>query len=300
MDGVLNINKCKGMTSHDVVDEVRKIFNTRRVGHAGTLDPDAKGVLLVCIGRATKISQFLMSADKEYTGALTLGITTDTQDASGKPIKVTPVPALSRARLEETFRKFVGEQEQIPPMVSAIRYHGRKLYELAREGKEVKREPRRIEIFKLEILEYKTPEVRFRVTCSKGTYIRTLCADIGEDLGCGAHQSELTRSRSGSFLIEKAISLDDLRDIPHPEEVTIPMDEAISSFPAIKIKSPGFERTLGKNSLITCENLSELPGKLKMKEIVRVHNPSGRLLGMAKVVGENLRSEPLFGMIQNL
>ncbi len=270
------------------------------MGHAGTLDPDAEGVLLMCIGRATKISQFLMSAEKEYAVTLTLGATTDTQDASGKIVEEKPVPPLTRAEIEKILEGFIGKQEQIPPMVSAIHHHGRKLYELAREGKEVKRDPRAIEIFGLEILEFKLPEASFKVACSKGTYIRTLCADIGEKIGCGAHQSKLTRTKSGSFLIEEAITLDELRDIPHPKEILIPTNEALSSFPAIKMKGDEFERTIEKKSLITCENLKERPEELKMKDVVRVLGSSERLIGMAEVVGENLKGEPLFGVIRLL
>lgn len=217
MDGILNINKPAGMTSHDVIIQVRKVFHLRKVGHAGTLDPDATGVLVVCLGKATKSVRFLVDNDKEYEAMMILGISTDSQDAGGQVLRKIDKLKVSETDVREAMKKFRGEMEQIPPMVSAIHYRGKRLYQLARQGKTVKRAPRKINIFSLKILEIELPRVKFSVVCSKGTYIRTLCADIGDALGCGAHQAELIRIRSGAFHIRDSLTLEKLKKAAHPE-----------------------------------------------------------------------------------
>ena len=222
MDGILNINKPAGMTSHDVVDRVRRILKMRRVGHAGTLDPQATGVLLMLVGKATKLAQKLQNSDKEYKGEMILGIVTDTQDAQGKVIKKVDKVEISLETLRNIFKRFTGKIKQIPPMVSAISIGGKRLYKLARKGIKVPRPAREIEIYKLQILDYKEgeyPRVFFEVGCSKGTYVRTLCADIGEVLGCGAHQSNLVRTRVGKFKLENSITLENLRELAEKDEV---------------------------------------------------------------------------------
>ena len=222
MDGILNINKPRGITSHDVVIQVRKIFPFKKVGHAGTLDPDATGVLVVCLGKATKAVRFLINDDKEYEAVMILGISTDSQDASGKVLKRVDEVKVSETDVREVMERFRGDIEQIPPMVSAIHYKGKRLYQLARQGKVVERAPRKVKVFSLEILKMELPQIKFGVVCSKGTYIRTLCADIGEALGCGAHQAELTRIRSGAFHIRDSLTLEELRKTPHPESLLLP------------------------------------------------------------------------------
>ena len=222
MDGILNINKPKGMTSHDVVIWVRKIFRFKKVGHAGTLDPDATGVLVICLGKVTKAVKFLISDDKEYEAVMVLGISTNTQDASGQVLKRVEELKVSETDVREIMEGFQGELEQIPPMVSAVHYRGKRLYQLARQGKVVERAPRPVKIFSLNILKIELPRVKFNVVCSKGTYIRTLCYDIGEALGCGAHQAELTRIRSGSFHIRNSLTLKELRKAAHPESFLLP------------------------------------------------------------------------------
>ena len=199
------------MTSHDVVAMVRRALNTKKVGHCGTLDPLATGLLLVVIGRGTKIQDLLMSEDKEYEGTMTLGVTTDSQDADGQPLETLPVPDLTREQLETAFSKYDGDFYQMPPMVSAIKKDGVPLYKLARQGKTVEREPRFVHIFAHEILETRLPEIDFRVACSKGFYVRTYAHDIGADLGCGAHLKSLRRTRSGRFDLSRSIQVDDLR-----------------------------------------------------------------------------------------
>lgn len=219
MDGILNINKPAGITSHDVVIEVRKRFKMRKVGHAGTLDPDATGVLVVCLGKATKTVQFLLNDEKEYESVLILGISTHTQDSSGTIIKKVDNFRVSEEEIREAAKRFEGEQEQIPPMVSAVHYRGKRLYDLARQGKVVPRKPRKINILSFNITKIKIPEVRFSIVCSKGTYIRTICSDLGDALGCGAHQAKLVRIRAGRFHIKDSLTLDELWQSPKPEEL---------------------------------------------------------------------------------
>lgn len=217
LDGVLIVDKAPGMTSHDVVAIVRRALNTKKVGHCGTLDPLATGLLIVVIGRGTKIQDLLMSEDKEYVGTLKLGETTDSQDADGQVVETKPVPELSRERIDEAFAKFDGDFYQMPPMVSAIKMDGVPLYKLARQGKTVEREPRFVHIFAHEIKRVELPEIEFRVVCSKGFYVRTYAFDIGNDLGCGAHLKALRRTKSGKFNLDHAVTIDDLKTKPASE-----------------------------------------------------------------------------------
>ncbi|MCK4325586.1 tRNA pseudouridine(55) synthase TruB, partial [bacterium] len=213
MDGILNINKPRGITSHDVILQVRRIFRMKKVGHTGTLDPEATGVLITCLGKATKAVRFLTNHDKEYEGVMVLGVSTDTQDSSGRILREVDKLHVSEAEIMEAANRFQGEIEQIPPMVSAVHHQGRRLYQLARQGKVVERTPRKVKI-SFKILKVELPRVRFSIVCSKGTYVRTICADMGEALGCGAHQAELTRIRSGPFHIKHSVSLEQLREAP--------------------------------------------------------------------------------------
>jgi tRNA pseudouridine55 synthase len=209
-DGVLLVDKPKVLTSHDVVDRIRRHFGFRKVGHCGTLDPAATGLLIIVLERATKLQANLMSADKTYEGTMLLGVATDSQDADGEVIAEKPVPPLTEAELEQVFAKFRGDIQQVPPMVSAVKHQGTPLYKLARKGKTVEREPRLVHIYDLRLLKLHSPRVDFRVTCTKGTYVRTLCADIGDVLGCGAHLADLRRARSGDFDVKDAHTLDEL------------------------------------------------------------------------------------------
>ena len=220
LDGVLVVDKASGMTSHDVVAMVRKALDTKKVGHCGTLDPLATGLLLVVIGRATKIQDLLMSEDKEYVGTMTLGVTTDSQDADGQALDTVAIPELSGEQIDAAFSKYDGDFYQMPPMVSAIKKDGVPLYKLARQGKTVEREPRFVHVFAHEILEIRPAEIDFRVACSKGFYVRTYAHDIGADLGCGAHLKMLRRTRSGRFDLSRSITVDDLRNKPREELVS--------------------------------------------------------------------------------
>lgn len=217
LDGVLIVDKAPGMTSHDVVAIVRRALDIKKVGHCGTLDPLATGLLIIVIGRGTKIQDLLMSEDKEYVGTLKLGEMTDSQDADGEIIETRPVPDLSRERIDQAFAKFDGDFYQLPPMVSAIKKEGVPLYKLARQGKTVEREPRFVHIFAHEIKRFELPEVEFRVVCSKGFYVRTYAYDIGNDLGCGAHLKALRRTKSGKFTLEHAVTVEDLKTKPRAE-----------------------------------------------------------------------------------
>ncbi|HVF73397.1 MAG TPA: tRNA pseudouridine(55) synthase TruB [Chthoniobacterales bacterium] len=212
-DGVLLVDKAGGMTSHDVVALVRRQLQIKKVGHCGTLDPIATGLLLLTLGRGTKIQDLLMSEDKEYVGTLTLGATTDTQDRAGKIVQERPVPPLSDEMVRAAFDKFRGDFYQMPPMVSAIKQGGVPLYKLARQGKTVEREPRLVHVYRYSIDRIALPEIDFTVLCSKGFYVRTYANDIGETLGCGAHLKNLRRTKSGRFSVEGAITVQELKTV---------------------------------------------------------------------------------------
>ena len=211
LDGVLLVDKSPGMTSHDVVALVRQRLGIQKVGHCGTLDPFATGLLLIVLGRGTKIQDLLMSEDKEYVGTMRLGEVTSSQDRYGEILETRDYSHVDETKLRAAFAKFHGDFYQMPPMVSAIKKAGVPLYKLAREGKVVAREPRFVHVYAHEIQAVRLPEVDFRVICSKGFYVRTYAHDIGEELGCGAHLSALRRTKSGRFSVDRAVSLDELR-----------------------------------------------------------------------------------------
>ncbi len=242
MDGILNIYKEKGFTSHDVVAVVRRTLHQKKVGHTGTLDPDAEGVLPVCLGKGTKLADYIMAEQKGYRAVLALGVTTTTEDASGEVLETKEV-AFDEEKITEAVRSFVGNYMQTPPMYSAIKIQGKKLYELAREGKEIHREPRKITIYDIKIRAFLPPNrVEIDVTCSKGTYIRTLCADIGKKLGCGGHMASLLRTASGDFKLENAITLEQLKVLAEENrmgEVLIPIDEVLKGYNKVKVAEKG-------------------------------------------------------------
>lgn len=218
-DGVLLVDKAQDMTSHDVVAITRRALNMKKIGHCGTLDPLATGLLIITIGRGTKIQDLLMSEDKEYVGTLRLGEITNSQDADGELIESRPVPNFSREEIAAAFAKFQGDFYQTPPMVSAIKKDGVPLYKLARQGKEVEREPRFVRVYANEIQDLRLPEVDFRVVCSKGFYVRTYAHDIGAELGCGAHLRSLRRTKSGRFDVTGAVTVEELKTRPREEIV---------------------------------------------------------------------------------
>jgi tRNA pseudouridine55 synthase len=231
MEGVLLVDKPQGLTSHDVVYHLRRKLQIKKIGHAGTLDPMATGVLVMLIGKATRISQYLMSVDKVYEGEATLGVVTDSQDAEGEVMSTQPVPELTEARVREVMKGFLGDQYQIPPMHSAIKIGGVPLYKLARKGEEVEREPRFIRIAAFNLRSFATPKITFDLHCTKGTYVRTVAADLGQKLGCGAHLSALRRTGSGKFTIGQCLPLEQIEALSLPEiqKRLIPVYEAAPS-----------------------------------------------------------------------
>lgn len=279
--GVLNVYKEKGYTSHDVVAKLRKIAGQKKIGHTGTLDPDAVGVLPVCLGRATKLCDMLTDKDKCYETVLLLGTETDTQDISGQVLARGDISGISEEEAVSVIRSFEGGYEQIPPMYSALKVNGKKLYELAREGKTVERKARKVEIYKIEILTVNLPRVRMRVHCSKGTYIRTLCHDIGKQLGCGGCMEELIRTRVSSFCIEDSFTLREIEGKKEDGtlgEVLIPIDRMFSDYPEIVVKERGERLAYNGNTLpyetVTVKNISE-----DMKN-VRVYDRKGDFIGI--------------------
>jgi tRNA pseudouridine55 synthase len=217
LDGVLAVDKASGMTSHDVVAIARRALRTKKVGHCGTLDPLATGLLLITVGRGTKIQDLLMSEDKEYVGTLRLGQTTSSQDAQGELLEEKPVPALTREDLITAFDAFRGDFYQTPPMVSAIKKDGVPLYKLARQGKTIEREPRLVHVYGYTIEDLRLPDVDFSVRCSKGFYVRTYAHDIGARLGCGAHLLALRRTQSGKFSVQGTTTVEELKSLPYEE-----------------------------------------------------------------------------------
>ena len=211
-DGVLLVDKAEGMTSHDVVALLRRKLQVRKVGHCGTLDPIATGLLSITVGRGTKVQDLLMSEDKEYVGTFVLGVTTDTQDRQGEVIQQRPVPELDENQIRTVFEKFRGDFYQMPPMVSAKKHGGVPLYKLARQGKVVEREPRLVHVYRYTIDRIELPEIDFSVLCSKGFYVRTYAHDIGEALGCGANLKSLRRTKSGRFDVTNAITVDEIKN----------------------------------------------------------------------------------------
>lgn len=255
INGIINIYKERGFTSHDVVAKMRGICGQKKIGHTGTLDPYATGVLPVCLGNGTKLCDLLTDKDKEYIAELLLGQDTDTQDVTGEVLSSAEVN-VSEEMVRSTMESFVGEYDQIPPMYSAIKVDGKKLYELARQGKTIEREARRVNILELEILEMKLPVVKFRVVCSKGTYIRTLCKDIGDKLGCFGTMQSLERSRVGRFTAGEAITLSELqklKDCGELESRVLKVDEYFDHLPKV-IVSGKFKRLLENGNSFRKDN----------------------------------------------
>lgn len=251
INGVINIYKIKGFTSHDVVAKLRGIMRQKKIGHTGTLDPDATGVLPVCLGSATKLCDMLTDKEKEYIAKVQLGVITDTQDMTGTVLNEKEVN-VTESQVREAIQSFVGPYEQIPPMYSALKVNGKKLYELAREGKEVERKARPVTIHYIEIMEMSLPQITIKVGCSKGTYIRTLCHDLGEKLGCGAAMAALERTKSGQFSLDTAITLAELEEkLKASEEdrekivrsLVIPVDNMFLEYQELRLL-PQWERLI--------------------------------------------------------
>jgi tRNA pseudouridine55 synthase len=240
VDGILLLDKPVGLTSNAALQQVKRLYNAQKAGHTGNLDPLASGLLPICFGEATKMSAFLLDADKEYIGTCKLGVRTSSADAEGVVIETRPVPALSRARVLEVLEQFMGEIAQIPPMHSALKIQGQPLYKLAHQGIEVERQPRNVTIYALELLRLEGDELDIRVHCSKGTYIRTLAEDIGAALGCGAHLSALRRTLAGPFRLEGAVTMEQIQAKLAEGDAAMdsllqPMESALADWPMVKL-----------------------------------------------------------------
>ena len=272
MNGIVIVDKPAGWTSNDVVSKLKGVLHTRRVGHGGTLDPMATGVLPVFVGRGTRGVEFFEHAEKIYETVLRLGVATDTEDITGTVLETRPV-AVTESALEQVLEQFRGEIMQIPPMYSALKVNGQKLYDLARKGKEVERQPRPVTIHELTCLELRGNTAKLRVHCSKGTYIRTLCKDIGEALGCGGCMEALRRVKAGEYTAEEAVPLAQLIEAAEPEVYLRPVDSLFASYPAA---------TLTENQEKRCRNGNSF--SVAMEEgTYRAYSQNGEFLMLAKV-----------------
>ena len=268
MDGVSVIRKEKGFTSHDVVAKLRGILHMKKIGHTGTLDPDAEGVLPVALGKATRLVDMITDKEKTYEAVMRLGVVTDTQDMSGTVLSQTAELHVTEEELRAVIESFVGDYMQVPPMYSALKVNGKKLYELAREGKTVERKPRPVHFYEIEILEIDLPLVHFRVTCSKGTYIRTLCHDIGEKLGCGAAMETLLRTKVGRFTLDDAITLAQTEEAVKNgtiESKVLGIEEILAEYPRVCCTKEGDRLLANGNPLVqTLVDAEEKDGWTRM------------------------------------
>ncbi len=287
MNGVLIVNKPQGWTSHDVVAKLRGIYREKRIGHSGTLDPMATGVLVVFLGRATRAVELCENDDKEYEAGLRLGLVTNTQDTTGETLEVRPV-VVTEEQVREAMDAFVGPIQQIPPMYSAVKIGGKKLYELARKGQSVERKPRDITIHSLDILDHQGDDYLLRANCSKGTYVRTLCHDIGEKLGCGGCMYALRRTRAGRFTLSDAVTLEEIQAAKEQgthEALLRPVDSLFSRYP---------ETVLSEKNVTRCKNGTDIPGISLAQGIYRVYSPEGEFLMLGKSQDGVLRTVKSF------
>lgn len=293
INGILNVYKEAGFTSHDVVAKLRGICRQKKIGHTGTLDPEAVGVLPVCLGSGTKLCDMLTDKSKEYEAVLLLGQVTDTQDVTGTVLEEHEV-TVDEEQAVEAIRSFVGAYEQIPPMYSALKVNGKRLYELARAGKEVERKGRPVEIHSIEILSVSLPEITFRVACSKGTYIRTLCHDIGQKLGCGGTMKSLKRTRVGIFTIDGALKLSQLEELAAQgrlEEKVIPVEAMFTELPVLTVKD-AFVRLI-ENGNAFYPGQAEESVRTPDGGQVRVYDRKGRFYGIYAFSEEKERYQPV-------
>jgi tRNA pseudouridine55 synthase len=279
VNGVILVDKPSGITSHDAVDHIRKAVGIRRVGHTGTLDPSATGLLILCLGAATRLSEFLTRLDKVYEGTLRLGVTTDSYDLDGEVLEENPVPQLGEADVQEAFNRFTGTIQQLPPMVSAVKVNGERLYKRARKGEIVEREPRSVTVHEFKVTQFALPDIRFRVRCSSGTYARALCHDVGQVLGCGGALAGLRRTMVGQHDIADAVPLATCVSPDTVAERLLPMGEALT-MPEVIVRSAG-RRMLATGSDLLREHLE---GECPIEEgWIQVKTRSGELLALAQV-----------------
>jgi tRNA pseudouridine55 synthase len=284
MDGILNINKSTGMTSHDVVAKVRKLLKQRRVGHAGTLDPAASGVLPICVGQATRVAEYLSESGKAYQATIVFGAVTDTYDSEGTIIHTASTQDLTLSKLEALLPAMLGEHMQIPPRYSAIKLQGQPAYKRARAGEDVAMEARPITIYQLEIIDWQPsqpPTLTLAIECSKGTYIRSLAYDLGEQAGCGAYLGGLVRTRSGPFSLVESITLEQLTEAAAQgtiAQLLFPADKAIEQYPALTLDETTTERVKHGNAF----QLEEKPGAVSGQGLARVYDDKGRFVAIAE------------------
>jgi tRNA pseudouridine55 synthase len=271
--GIIVLNKPGGMTSHRCVSIIRRLAQTKKVGHTGTLDPDVTGVLPVCIGQGTRVAEYLLDYDKEYVAEIVLGRSTTTEDESGETVADSPLHvAPTRDDIEQTLQSFVGEIEQVPPMYSAVKVQGVRLHQLARQGKEVERKSRKVQIYSLNLLDYAPtlpyPVLKFRVRCSKGTYIRTLGVDIGRSLGLPAHLKSLVRTKSGPYTLEQSVTFDEIETWSEQtwQERMLPLDSALTHLPRLILNQEQSERVLFGQSIL-------IEQKVEDEQYYRVYAP---------------------------
>ena len=277
MDGIIVIRKEKGYTSHDVVAKMRGILRQKKIGHTGTLDPDAEGVLPVCLGQGTRLVDMLTDKEKTYEAVLRLGVVTDTQDMTGTVLEEHPVH-VTEEQIQDTVNGFLGEQMQVPPMYSALKVNGKKLYELAREGKTVERKARPVFFYGIEIQKIALPLIKLTVTCSKGTYIRTLCNDIGEALGCGGCMESLVRTKVGRYTLEEAYTLaqvEEIRDQGKISHLVIPVEQVLGEYPRLMCTQAGDRLLQNGNPLI-----QELVNENVKEGWVRMYGSTGNFVGI--------------------
>ncbi len=292
-EGILNIDKPLGLTSHDIVYRVRKTTGQKKVGHAGTLDPLATGVLLVCLGQATRVSEYLMEGEKVYRARVRLGVTTSTYDAEGEVTSQSEVQ-VSQAEVQAVLAEFTGTLQQVPPMYSAVKMDGRPLYQAARRGRQVDAPPRSVEVFSIDWVEWAPPEIEIDIRCGKGTYIRSLAHDLGQRLGCGAYLAGLVRRSSGPFHLDHALQLRDLQPIVRSgrlEQVLHPLDTALTSFPAVAVDALTATRILSGGTV-------ELPTTLH-SEMCRAYDTDGRLIALLRQVAEGWQPHKVFGQVKH-
>jgi tRNA pseudouridine55 synthase len=294
INGIININKEKGYTSHDVVAKMRGILKMKKIGHTGTLDPEAEGVLPVCIGKATKVVDLIVDKDKTYEAVLKLGIVTDTQDMTGNIIR-TSVVDVDLSRIKEVAESFIGGYEQLPPMYSAVKVNGKRLYELARLGKEIERKPKKVNIHNIEIIDYNPQEheVKLIIACGKGTYIRTLLHDIGEILGCGGVMMSLLRTRVGEFTIVNSLSLDQVEEYVRAgsiQEHIVLIEDIFSSYPKVIVDSRFSKLIYNGNHFFEnhVSSAEDFPSK-SSNVFVRVYDSQGHFIGIYKYEWEKKR-----------
>ena len=276
MIGLLLVDKPTGMTSHDVVDRIRRAAKIRRVGHTGTLDPGATGLLVLCLGPATRLSEHLTALDKVYEGVMRLGVETDSYDMDGRVLEERPVPELSMEALQKVCGAFSGEIDQIPPMVSAVKVGGERLYKRARKGEVVERKPRRVTVREFAVRSWQSPDAEVRVVCTSGTYVRALCHDVGARLECGGMLASLRRTRVGRYSVDDAATLDVLRDEDSVRERLLSMDDALD-LPEVIVK-PGSQAVICAGGTLT---IADMQARCTVQEgWVQIKSPKGKLLAL--------------------